>query len=82
MLADTEFEVIEAYGARRMKSFLGKTFMGIVRTTFWIGPDGKIVKIWNGVVPRGHAAEVLTALRGGEPAGDGGRRCLGSSFNE
>ena len=70
LLADTEFEVIEAYGARRMKSFLGKTFMGIVRTTFWIGPDGKIVKIWNGVVPRGHAAEVLTALRGGEPAGD------------
>jgi peroxiredoxin Q/BCP len=70
LLADTEFEVIEAYGARRMKSFLGKTFMGIVRATFWIGPDGKIVKIWNGVVPRGHAAEVLTALRGGEPTGD------------
>ncbi len=70
LLADTEFEVIEAYGARRMKSFLGKTFMGIVRTTFWIGPDGKIVKIWNGVVPRGHAAEVLTALRGGETEGD------------
>jgi peroxiredoxin Q/BCP len=69
LLADTEFEVIEAYGARRMKSFLGKTFMGIVRTTFWIGPDGKIVKFWNGVVPRGHAAEVLTALRGEEPNG-------------
>jgi hypothetical protein len=29
------------------------------------------VKIWNGVVPRGHAADVLTALRGGQPAGDG-----------
>ncbi|MGD0425121.1 MAG: peroxiredoxin [Candidatus Acidiferrales bacterium] len=70
LLADTEFEVIEAYGARRMKSFLGKTFMGIVRTTFWIGPDGKIVKIWNGVVPRGHAAEVLAALRGDEPAAE------------
>jgi peroxiredoxin Q/BCP len=68
LLADTEFEVIEAYGARRMKSFLGKTFMGIVRTTFWIGPDGKIVKIWNGVVPRGHAAEVLTALQNGPQA--------------
>jgi thioredoxin-dependent peroxiredoxin len=68
LLADTEFELIEAYGARRMKSFLGKTFMGIVRTTFWIGPDGKIVKIWNGVVPRGHAAEVLTALKNGPEA--------------
>ena len=41
LLADTEFEVIEAYGARRMKSFFGKSFLGIVRTTFWIGPDGK-----------------------------------------
>lgn len=70
LLADTEFAVIEAYGARRMKSFLGKTFMGIVRTTFWIGPDGKIAKIWNGVVPRGHAAEVLAALRGEEPASE------------
>jgi peroxiredoxin Q/BCP len=72
LLADTEFQLIEAYGARRMKSFLGKTFMGIVRTTFWIGPDGKIVKIWNGVVPRGHANEVLTALRGGESTGESG----------
>ena len=70
LLADTEFELIEAYGARRMKSFLGKTFLGIVRTTFWIGPDGKIVKIWNGVVPKGHAAEVLEALQGGQPADD------------
>jgi thioredoxin-dependent peroxiredoxin len=70
LLADTEFELIEAYGARRMKSFLGKTFLGIVRTTFWIGPDGKIVKIWNGVVPRGHAAEVLAELQGGQTAGD------------
>jgi hypothetical protein len=42
--------------------------LGIVRTTFWIGPDGKIVKIWNGVVPKGHAAEVLEALQGGQPA--------------
>ncbi|MFZ3218036.1 MAG: thioredoxin-dependent thiol peroxidase [Candidatus Acidiferrales bacterium] len=64
LLADTEFQIIETYGARRMKSFLGKTFLGIVRTTFWIGPDGKINKIWNNVTPRGHAAEVLAALRG------------------
>ena len=47
LLADTEFEVIEAYGARRMKSFFGKSFLGIVRTTFWIGRDGTIRKIWN-----------------------------------
>jgi len=64
LLADTEFEVIEAYGARRMKSFLGKSFLGIVRMTYWIGPDGRISKIWDNVTPKGHAAEVLAAIRG------------------
>jgi len=63
LLADTEFNVIEAYGARRMKSFLGKTFLGIVRMTFWIGEDGKIRKVWDNVTPKGHAEEVLTAMR-------------------
>ena len=64
LLADTEFEVIEAYGARRMKSFLGKSFLGIVRMTFWIGPDELIQKVWDNVTPKGHAAEVLAAIRG------------------
>jgi peroxiredoxin Q/BCP len=63
LLADTEFEVIGPYDARRMKSFFGKSFLGIVRMTFWIGPDGIIRKIWPKVVPRGHAAEVLAALQ-------------------
>jgi thioredoxin-dependent peroxiredoxin len=62
LLADTEFEVVEAYGARRMKSFLGKSFLGIVRMTYWIGPDGKIRKIWDKVTPKGHAAEVLAEI--------------------
>jgi thioredoxin-dependent peroxiredoxin len=62
LLADTDFQVIEAYGARRMKSFLGKTFLGIVRMTFWIGEDGKIRKIWDRVTPKGHAEEVLAAI--------------------
>jgi thioredoxin-dependent peroxiredoxin len=63
LLADTEFEVVEAFGARRMKSFYGKSFLGIVRSTFWIGPDGKIRKIWPKVKVEGHAAEVLAALQ-------------------
>jgi peroxiredoxin Q/BCP len=63
LLADTEFEVIGPYDARRMKSFFGKSFLGIVRMTFWIGPDGTIRKIWPKVTPRGHAAEVLVALQ-------------------
>jgi peroxiredoxin Q/BCP len=65
LLADTEFKVISAYDARRMKSFLGKTYMGIVRMTFWIDPSGKIKKVWNNVTPKGHGAEVLAALNEG-----------------
>ena len=65
LLADTKFEVIEAYGARRMKSFLGKSFLGIVRMTYWIGTDGKIRKIWDKVTPRGHSAEVIAAIEAG-----------------
>ena len=63
LLADTEFEVVDAYKARRMKSFFGKSFLGIVRSTFWIGPDGKIRMIWPKVTPKGHAAEVLETIR-------------------
>ena len=46
LLADPDFKAIEAYGARRMKQFLGKSFLGIVRMTFWIGVDGDIRRIW------------------------------------
>jgi thioredoxin-dependent peroxiredoxin len=69
LLADTEFEVVDAYKARRMKSFFGKSFLGIVRSTFWIGPDGVILRIWPKVTPKGHAAEVLEAIREVEPLG-------------
>ncbi|HTR47405.1 MAG TPA: peroxiredoxin [Verrucomicrobiae bacterium] len=65
LLADTNFDVIEAYSARRMKTFFGKSFLGIVRMTYWIGPDGKIRKVWEKVTPKGHAAEVLAAIRQG-----------------
>jgi len=65
LLADTDFEVIEAFGTRRMKTFFGKSFLGIVRSTFWIGPDGKIRKVWDKVTPKGHAAEVLVAVQQG-----------------
>ncbi len=65
LLADTEFQVIGAYGARRMKSFFGKSSLGIVRSTFWIGPDGTIRKTWPRVTPRGHCAEVLATIKQG-----------------
>jgi peroxiredoxin Q/BCP len=63
LLSDPNFTAIEAYGARRMKSFLGKSFLGIVRSTILIGPDGKVEKVWETVSPKGHAAEVAKALK-------------------
>ncbi len=46
-----------------MKKFLGKSFLGIVRSTYLIGPDGRIAKIWEKVTAKGHAAEVLDAVK-------------------
>jgi peroxiredoxin Q/BCP len=63
LLSDPDFTVIEAYGARRMKSFLGKSFLGIVRSTVLIGPDGKVEKVWESAKAKGHAAEVVEALK-------------------
>ena len=56
-------DAIEAYDARRMKSFLGKTFLGIVRSTFLIDREGRIAKIWDKVKVKGHADEVLDAVK-------------------
>lgn len=64
LLADTEHKVAEAYGAWREKNMYGKKSMGIQRSTFLIGPDGKIVKVWKRVQVDGHDAEVLEALKG------------------
>jgi peroxiredoxin Q/BCP len=64
LLSDPDFQAIEAYGVRRMKKFLGKSFLGIVRSTFLIGADGRIDKIWDKVVAKGHAGEVLSAASG------------------
>ena len=54
--------MIEAYGVWRMKKFMGRSFKGIVRSTFLIGPDGKIEEIWDEVEAKGHAAEVLSRM--------------------
>ena len=63
LLSDPDFQVIEAYGARRMKSFLGKNFLGIVRSSCLIGPDGKVKKVWLNAAAKGHAADVLGFLK-------------------
>jgi peroxiredoxin Q/BCP len=61
-VADPDHAIAEAYGVWKEKSMYGKKYMGIERTTFLIGADGKIAKIFPKVKPEGHAAEVLEAL--------------------
>jgi peroxiredoxin Q/BCP len=61
LLSDPQHKTIEAYGAWRMKKFLGRSFMGIARSSFLIGPDGRIDQLWDNVKAKGHAAEVLAA---------------------
>ena len=62
LLSDKDHKVAERYGLWVEKTFWGRKYMGVERTTFIIGPDGKIRKIFPKVNPEGHAAEVQAAL--------------------
>jgi peroxiredoxin Q/BCP len=62
LLADEERKAAKAYGVWKKKTLYGKTAMGIERTTFLIGEDGRIERIFRRVKPAGHAAEVLAAI--------------------
>jgi thioredoxin-dependent peroxiredoxin len=62
LLADPEHEIAEKYGVWQQKAFMGRKFMGIVRTTYLIGPDGKVQQRWDNVKVDEHADEVLAAL--------------------
>ena len=64
LLSDPDHKTIEAFGAWRMKKFMGRSFQGIVRSSFLIGADGKIERVWDNVKAKGHAAEVLAAISG------------------
>ncbi len=61
--ADTKKEVAEAYGVWVEKSMYGKKYMGVERTTFLVGADGRIAEIWRKVKVPGHADAVLEAAR-------------------
>jgi peroxiredoxin Q/BCP len=62
LLSDTEKEAAQAFGVWKEKTMYGKKVMGIERSTFVIGPDGKIEKIYAKVKAQGHAAAVLAEL--------------------
>jgi peroxiredoxin len=63
LLADTDHQVAEAYGAWREKTRFGKTSMGIQRSTFLIDPEGIVRKAWTDVRVDGHDEEVVGALK-------------------
>jgi thioredoxin-dependent peroxiredoxin len=62
LLADEDHAVMDKYGVWQEKSMYGKKYMGVARTTYLIGADGKVVKRWDGVKVDGHAEEVLAAV--------------------
>ena len=62
LLADPDHEVSEAYDVWKQKSFAGKKYMGVERSTFVIGADGSVVKMMRKVDPKTHADEVLALL--------------------
>jgi thioredoxin-dependent peroxiredoxin len=63
LVSDEGSDLSERYGVWAEKSMYGKTYMGIVRTTFLIGPDGKVARVWDKVSVPGHAEEVLAAAQ-------------------
>ena len=63
LLADDDHAVMEKYGVWQEKSMYGRKYMGVARTTYLIGPDGKVVTRWDGVKVDGHADAVLEAVQ-------------------
>jgi thioredoxin-dependent peroxiredoxin len=63
LLADPDKSIAKSFGVIKDKNMYGKIVKGIARTTFVIGPDGKIQHIFNNVKAEGHAAQVLDYLK-------------------
>jgi len=64
LLCDPQKKVMETYGAFGEKKMYGKVTTGVIRSTVWVGPDGKVKKYWRNVAKAGdHPANVLEALK-------------------
>ena len=63
LLSDEEKEVCEAYGVWQLKKNYGREYMGVVRSTFIIDPDGKVVEVWEKVRVKGHVEAVKNRLK-------------------
>ncbi len=64
LASDEDHKVAEAFGVWVEKSMYGKTYMGMERTSFLVGADGKVVQVWRKVKPEAHAAQVIEAAKG------------------
>ena len=63
LLADDEVKIVKSYKVWAKKKFMGREFMGVIRSTFLIDPKSKIIKIWDNVKVKDHAKEVLDTLK-------------------
>ena len=63
LLADTEREVLKLYGAWGLKKMYGREYEGVLRTTYLIGADGRIAKVYEKVKPAAHSEEILADLK-------------------
>lgn len=63
ILADVDHQICDLYGVWGEKNLFGRKYFGVIRTTFLIGPDGKILEIFENVKPKGHSSQVLGALK-------------------
>lgn len=63
VLADEDHAVAETYGVWQQKSLYGRKYMGLARTTYLIGRDGKVARRWDNVKVDGHVAQVLEAVK-------------------
>ena len=68
LLSDPARKAIQKFGVWQKKQFMGRTHMGIVRSSFLIGKTGKIEEIWPLVKAKGHASEVLKVISKKQPA--------------
>ena len=64
LVADTEKEILKAYGAWGLKKMYGKEYEGVLRTTYIIGEDGKIIKVFKKVQTKAHTEQILKELAG------------------
>ena len=63
LLADPDHQIADLYGVWGPKKYMGKEYQGVLRTTFLIGPDTQIIKVFENVKPAEHSVEVLAELK-------------------